>query len=186
LMDLPGDVVFRIYNNGIFMYNPPRNDMKGKVLFIDMYCAKDKGFEMTPPLNHNEVGIKDFLLNVSDLENDIVNDAAKILDGMTASKNDASKGNGISIRENDGHNVVLTHSKSNYSDHEYKGSKSDNDQSDKSFDYLSDGENELIKLRKRMRQPKLMALKSLMRYHVMKEHLLKVSIQLLMLTGLEK
>nr|GEY68973.1 potassium channel, voltage-dependent, EAG/ELK/ERG, ankyrin repeat-containing domain protein [Tanacetum cinerariifolium] len=65
--------------------------MKGKVLFIDMYCAEDDRFEMTPPLNDDEVGTEDLLLNVSDLENDILNDAAKILDGMSASKNDASK-----------------------------------------------------------------------------------------------
>ncbi|GJW97043.1 hypothetical protein Tco_0178851 [Tanacetum coccineum] len=147
---------------------------------------------------------------------DIVNDATKILDGMSASKNDASKyveyierltdginegmnegmdaanndldeqvlskqkklnkgkskliaddiaiskkrkiaskGNGISIRENDGQNVVLTDSESDSSDHAYQNSESDSDHSDKSFDYLSDGENELIELRKRMIQSKV-------------------------------
>nr|GEZ30012.1 hypothetical protein [Tanacetum cinerariifolium] len=70
---------------------PFRNDMKGKVLFTDMYCTEDEGFEMTPPLNDDEVGTEDLLLNVSDLENDIMNDAAKILDGMSASKNETSK-----------------------------------------------------------------------------------------------
>nr|GEX99822.1 Toll/interleukin-1 receptor (TIR) domain-containing protein [Tanacetum cinerariifolium] len=119
---------------------------------------------------HVKVGMEDLLLNVSNLENDIPNDAANILDGMSASKNDAmlskqkklnkgkgimtvddiaiskkkkvvSKANGISIRENDGHNVVLTDSKSDCSDHAYKNSESDSDQSDKSFDYLSVGEN---------------------------------------------
>ncbi|GKA54902.1 hypothetical protein Tco_0753851 [Tanacetum coccineum] len=182
---------------------PFRNDMKGKVLFTDMYYVEDEGFEMTTPLNDDEVGMEDLLLNVSDLENDNLNDAAKILDGMSARKNDASKcveytesitdgrnegkndgmnqgmnkgmnkgrnqgmnegmnqgmnegmdaanndldeqvvsrGNGISIRENDSHNVVLTDSKSDYSDHAYNNSESDSDQSDKSFDYLSDDEN---------------------------------------------
>nr|GFA53366.1 pentatricopeptide repeat-containing protein [Tanacetum cinerariifolium] len=196
---------------------PFRNDMKGKVLFTDMYYAEDEGFEMTPPLSDDEVGMEDLLLNVFDLENDIVNDAAKILDGMSASKNDArkyveytksltdgmddgsnegmneggndgmngtmnegmnegmnqgmnegmdasnndldeqvvSRGNDISIRENDGHNVVLTDSESDSSDHAYQDSKSDSDQLEKSFDYLSDGENELIELRKRMRQSKV-------------------------------
>ncbi|GJZ68941.1 reverse transcriptase domain-containing protein [Tanacetum coccineum] len=40
-------------------------------------------------------------------------------------------------------------------DHAYNNSESDSDQSDKSFDYLSDDENEVIKLRKRMRQSKV-------------------------------
>ncbi|GKF00035.1 hypothetical protein Tco_0023385, partial [Tanacetum coccineum] len=135
----------------------------------------DEGFEMTTPLNYDEVGMKNLLLNVSDLENDIVNDAAKILDGISASKNDvskyveytervtdgmnkvinegmneaddiaiskkrnvASRGHGISIRENEGQIVVLTDSQSDSSNHAYQNSKSDSDQSDKSFDYLSD------------------------------------------------
>ncbi|GKC30703.1 hypothetical protein Tco_1037997, partial [Tanacetum coccineum] len=164
---------------------PFRNDMKGKVLFTDMYCVEDEGFEITPPLNDNEVGKEDLLHNVFDLENDIVNDATKILDCISASKNDASKyvkyterltdginegmdaanndldeqvaskGNGISIRENDGQNVVLTDSESDSSDHAYHNSESDSDHSDKSFDYLSHGENELIELRKRMIQSKV-------------------------------
>ncbi|GKE76667.1 hypothetical protein Tco_1542787, partial [Tanacetum coccineum] len=70
---------------------PFRNDMKGKVLFTDMYCAEDEEFEMTPPLNDDEAGTEDLLINISNLENDNQNDAAKILDGMSASKNDASK-----------------------------------------------------------------------------------------------
>ncbi|GJZ68942.1 hypothetical protein Tco_0632492 [Tanacetum coccineum] len=61
---------------------PFRNDIKGKVLFTDMYYVEDEGFEMTPPLNDDEVGMEDLLLNVSDLENDNLNDASKILDGM--------------------------------------------------------------------------------------------------------
>ncbi|GKD33302.1 hypothetical protein Tco_1248811 [Tanacetum coccineum] len=161
-------------------------DLAKKVLFTHMYCAEDEGFEMTPPLNDDEVGKEDLLLYASDLENDCVNDAVntqtecKILEGMSAGNNDASKyveytqgvtdgmneginkgmneginegmdtanndldeqvlsrqkklnkgksimtpddiaiskkrkvtsrGNGISIRENDGQNVVLTDSK---------------------------------------------------------------------------
>nr|GEY68974.1 pentatricopeptide repeat-containing protein [Tanacetum cinerariifolium] len=101
-----------------------------------MYCAEDDRFEMTPPLNDDEVGTEDLILNVSDLENDILNDAAKILDGIMIADDIAiskkrkvvSRGNSISIRENDGHNVVLTDSESDCSDHAYKNSESDSDQ----------------------------------------------------------
>ncbi|GKD01586.1 hypothetical protein Tco_1171860, partial [Tanacetum coccineum] len=44
---------------------PFRNDMKGKVLFTDMYSAKDEGFEMYPPLNDDEVGKDDLVLMCS-------------------------------------------------------------------------------------------------------------------------
>nr|GEX46815.1 pentatricopeptide repeat-containing protein [Tanacetum cinerariifolium] len=97
-------------------------------------CAEDEGFEMTPPLNEDEVGKEDLLLLCSDLKNDCVNDAAKVLEGMSEGNNDANKyvdginegmngdddivtskkikvasrGNDISIRENDGRKVVLT------------------------------------------------------------------------------
>nr|GEV58616.1 hypothetical protein [Tanacetum cinerariifolium] len=196
-----------------------------------LMCAKVKAEHQRPSgllyrfgvLHDDEVGTQYFLLNVSNLENDILNDAAKILDGMSASKNDASKyveyiksitngrnegrhdglnegmnegmdvanndldeqvlskpkklnkgnimtvddiaiskkrkvvsrGNNISIRENDGHNVVLTDSESDCSNHAYKNSESDSDQSDKSFNYLSDGENEVIEVCKRLRQSKV-------------------------------
>ncbi|GJZ47238.1 hypothetical protein Tco_0601070, partial [Tanacetum coccineum] len=79
-----------------YLRSPPlksrrfRNDMKGRVLFTDMYCAEDEGFEMTPPLNGDEVGTKYLLLYAFDLENDCVNDAAKILECMSAGKNDVS------------------------------------------------------------------------------------------------
>nr|GEY87124.1 pentatricopeptide repeat-containing protein [Tanacetum cinerariifolium] len=46
---------------------------------------------MTPSLNNDEVGKEDLLLWSFDLENDCVNDAAKILEGMSEGKNDASK-----------------------------------------------------------------------------------------------
>ncbi|GJZ00538.1 hypothetical protein Tco_0517967 [Tanacetum coccineum] len=192
---------------------PFRNDTKGKVLFTNTYCAEDEGFEMNPHLNDDEVGMKDLILYASNLENDCVNDAAKILKCMSAGKNDASnyveytqgvnegmneginegmndgmnedmdtanndldkqvlsrqkklnkgkskmtiddiaisekrkvanRGNGLSIRENDGDNVVLTDSEIDSGDHAYQNSESDSDHSDKSFDYLSDGEDELI------------------------------------------
>ncbi|GKF73603.1 hypothetical protein Tco_0219935, partial [Tanacetum coccineum] len=177
---------------------PFRNDMKGRVLFIDMYCVEDECFEMYYPLNEDDVGKEYFLVWCSDLENDCMNDAAKILetmsevDGITEGLNDgmyvvnididkqvlarqkklnkgkskmtdddivtskkrkaASRGNGISIRENDGDNVVLTDYESDSDEHAYPYSESDSDHLDKSFDYLSNGEDELIEHRKRMIQ----------------------------------
>ncbi|GKB88835.1 hypothetical protein Tco_0961107 [Tanacetum coccineum] len=66
---------------------PFRDDMKGRVLFTNMYYAKDEGFKMYPPLNEDKVGKDDLLVWCSDLEND----AVKILEGMSEGKNDASK-----------------------------------------------------------------------------------------------
>ncbi|GKC91978.1 hypothetical protein Tco_1157420 [Tanacetum coccineum] len=160
---------------------PFRNDMKGRVLFTDMYCAEDEGFEMTPPLNDDEVGKEDLLLYCSDLENDCVNDAAKILEGMSAGKNDASKyveytqgvnegmNEGINEGMNDGMNEGMNDGvnedidaanndldeQTDVGDHAYQNSESDSDHSDKSFDYLSDGEDELIQHSKRMIQSKV-------------------------------
>ncbi|GJS96133.1 transposase, Ptta/En/Spm [Tanacetum coccineum] len=122
---------------------PFRNDMKGKVLFTDMYSAKDEGFEMYPPLNDDEVGKDDLVLMCSNLENDCINDAAKILEDMSEGKNDASKSvefnqgvhgsvDGVSEGMNDGANIDI-----------------DEQVLDKSFDYLSNGEDGVIELRKR-------------------------------------
>ncbi|GKB16382.1 pentatricopeptide repeat-containing protein, partial [Tanacetum coccineum] len=117
---------------------PFRNDIKGRVLFTDMYCAEDEGFEMTPPLNDDEVGKEDLLLYCSDLENDCVNDVAKILKGMSAGKNA-----GMNEGMNEGMDVATN-------DLDEQNLESDSDHSDKSFYYLSNGEDELIEHRKRM------------------------------------
>nr|GEW65080.1 hypothetical protein [Tanacetum cinerariifolium] len=89
--------------------------------------------------------------------NDGMNEGMNEVDDIAISKKRkvVSRGNNISIRENDGHNVVLTDSEFDCSDHAYKNSESDSDQSDKSFNYPSDGENEVIELWKRMRQSKV-------------------------------
>ncbi|GJZ12483.1 hypothetical protein Tco_0547713 [Tanacetum coccineum] len=203
---------------------PFRNDMKGRVLFTDMYCAKDERFEMYPPLNEDEVGKEDLLVWCSDLENDCINDAAKILEGMSESKNDSSKsveinkgvqvlvdemskgvndaanidiyelvlarqkqlnkgkclmtdddivttkkrktftkGNGVSIRENDGVNYVSTDNESDSDDHGDQQSEIDSDESNKSFDYLSNGEDEVLNLRKEEFSLNVMVLKLLMK-----------------------
>ncbi|GKF74084.1 hypothetical protein Tco_0220416, partial [Tanacetum coccineum] len=107
-----------------------------------MYCAEDEGFEYYPPLNDDEVGKDDLVLMCSDLENDCINDTAKILEAMSEGKNDASKSvefnqgvhgsvDGMSEGMNDGANIDI------------------DEQSDKSFDYLSNGEDEVIEHRKR-------------------------------------
>ncbi|GJT26272.1 hypothetical protein Tco_0906547 [Tanacetum coccineum] len=149
---------------------PFRNDMKGNVLFTDMYCAEDEGFEMTMSVSKNDASkYVEYTESITDGRNEGRNEGMNqgMNDGMNEGMNQAddiaiskkrkvvSRGNGISIKENDGHNVVLTDSESDYSNHSYKNSESDSDQSDKSFDYLSNGENEVIKLRKRMRQSKV-------------------------------
>ncbi|GKB16008.1 hypothetical protein Tco_0849931 [Tanacetum coccineum] len=185
---------------------PFRNDIKGRVLFTNMYCVEDEGFEMYPPLNEDKVGKDDLLVWCSNLEND----AAKILEGMSEGKNDASKsvefnegvhvsidgmsegmnddanidideqvlskqqlldkgkslmtdedivttkkrkivsrGNGISIRENDSVNVVSMDNESDSNNHGDHQSKTDNDESEKSFDDLSNGKDVVIEHRKR-------------------------------------
>nr|GFB53573.1 hypothetical protein [Tanacetum cinerariifolium] len=131
-----------------------------------MYYAEDRGFEMYPPLNEDKVGKDDLLVWCANLENDL----AKILKGINEGKNDASKSvkfnegvhvsvdgmsegmnddayivtgsNDISIRENDDVNAVSTDNESDSDDHGDHQSETDSDESDKSFDYLSNGEDE--------------------------------------------
>ncbi|GJZ09730.1 hypothetical protein Tco_0544013 [Tanacetum coccineum] len=167
----------------------------------------------------DDVGKEDLLVWCSDLENDCMNDVAKILETMSEGKNNASKsvkftqgvqgavdgiteglndgmyvvnidideqvlarqkklnkgkskmtdddivtskkrkvasrGIGISIKGNDGDNVVLTDYETDSDEHAYQYSESDTDHLDKSFDYLSNGEDELIEHRKRTIQFKV-------------------------------
>nr|GEW97513.1 hypothetical protein [Tanacetum cinerariifolium] len=100
-IDRPSDVVFRIHYNGVFQHDPLRslplksrpfkNDIKGRNLFTNMYYAEDEGFEMYPPLNEDEVGKEDLLVWCFDLENEYINDAAKILEAMSEGNNDVIK-----------------------------------------------------------------------------------------------
>nr|GEW00061.1 ribonuclease H-like domain-containing protein [Tanacetum cinerariifolium] len=133
LMDRRDDVVFKIHYNGVFIFDPLRS------------CH---------------------------LENEGMNNAAKVAEGMndaarvghnmeldsTEGRNDADKcvnideeGSYISIREND--NPVSSNNESdiegNIDEYFHMYSKIDIDESDKSFDYLSNGEDEVIELRKR-------------------------------------
>nr|GEW76276.1 pyruvate kinase [Tanacetum cinerariifolium] len=66
-----------------FKSRPFKNEMKGRDLFTDMYCAEDEDFEMYPPLNEDEVGKEDLLVWCFDLENEYINDVAKILEAMS-------------------------------------------------------------------------------------------------------
>ncbi|GKF85792.1 hypothetical protein Tco_0253619, partial [Tanacetum coccineum] len=71
-------------------------------------------------------------------------------DNVTTKKRKVvTKGNGISIRENDGVNIVSTNIKSDSVDYGDQQSKTDSDESNKSFDYLSNSKDEVIGLRKR-------------------------------------
>ncbi|GJZ99060.1 hypothetical protein Tco_0671611 [Tanacetum coccineum] len=179
---------------------PFRNDMKSKVLFIDMYYHEDEGFVYYPSLNDDEVGKDNLVLRSCDLENEGMNDVAKTLDGMNdvlegriecvEGMNDAAKsvefidavdvltrqnkldegkrpmtdddivtskkiknscrGNDVSIRENDKPVFSDDESDSDENADEYAHMffESESDESDKSFDYLSNGEDEVIELRK--------------------------------------
>nr|GEX42198.1 zinc finger, CCHC-type [Tanacetum cinerariifolium] len=122
----------------------------------------DKGFEMYPPLNEDEVGKDDLLLMCFDLENDCINDAAKILEGMSEGSNHVNK----SVECNEGvHGLVdgmsedddICH-RDNESDFDELGddqSKTDSDESDKSFDYLSNDKYEVTELRNKRIQFKI-------------------------------
>ncbi|GJX90886.1 hypothetical protein Tco_0344212 [Tanacetum coccineum] len=164
-----------------YLRSPPlksrrfRNDIKGKVLFTNTYCAEDEGFEMNPHLNDDEVGVnegmnegiregmndgmndgmnEDMDTANNDLDKQVLSRQKKLNKGKSKMTIDdiaisekrkvASRGNGLSIRENDGDNVVLTDSKTDSGDHAYQNSESDSDHLDKYFDYLSNGEDELI------------------------------------------
>ncbi|GKE10700.1 hypothetical protein Tco_1414251 [Tanacetum coccineum] len=168
--------------NSPYLWSPPlktfRNDIKGKVLFINMYCAKDEGFEHYPLLNDDEVGKNDAskslefnqgvhgLDGISEGMNDGANidideqilarqkklDKGKCLmtgdDIVTSKKRKiASRGNGISIRENASDNVVFTDNKSVSDEHGDDYSEL-TVMTQTSLDYLSNGEDEVIKLRK--------------------------------------
>ncbi|GKB69865.1 hypothetical protein Tco_0931277, partial [Tanacetum coccineum] len=72
--------------NSPYLRYPPlksrsfRNDMKGKVLFIGMYCPEDEGFEYYPLLNDDEVGKDNLVLRSCDLENEGMNDDANCIE----------------------------------------------------------------------------------------------------------
>nr|GEV16178.1 hypothetical protein [Tanacetum cinerariifolium] len=111
-------------------FRPFRNDMKGKVLFTEMHSHEDK-------------------------ENEGINDAAKTLEGM----NDVVEGR-IEYVEgmNDAAKFVefIDVVDDNERDFDKNADKyahlffeSESDESDKSFDYLSNGEDEVTELRKR-------------------------------------
>ncbi|GJS99092.1 hypothetical protein Tco_0820262 [Tanacetum coccineum] len=187
------DVVFRIYYNGVFIFDPLRymsvkelvawseqesnslhlkssplktkpfrNNREGKVLFKDMYCPNDEHLEHLPPLN-DEVGKDDLVSKFSHLGNKGMNDAANIVDGMhdglehviideellgSINKQFLARQKKLD-KEND--NPLLNESDSEDTDDEYAHmySESEGDDSEKSFNYLSDGEVKLIELRKR-------------------------------------
>ncbi|GJT14878.1 hypothetical protein Tco_0873584 [Tanacetum coccineum] len=108
---------------------PFRNDMKGRVLFTDMYCAKYEGFKMYPLLNEDE-GNNDASKCV-----DVTQGVQGAVDGITGGMNDGMDVANIDI---DVYKFLSKH-----------------DHSDKSFDYLSNGEDELIEHRRRMIQFKV-------------------------------
>ncbi|GJS77242.1 putative reverse transcriptase domain-containing protein [Tanacetum coccineum] len=64
------------------LYDLAEKHVISKVMFTEMYCHKDEGFEHCPPLNDDEVG-KDYLVPRScDFDNKCMNNASKILESM--------------------------------------------------------------------------------------------------------
>nr|GEZ01853.1 pyruvate kinase [Tanacetum cinerariifolium] len=244
-MDMPDDVVFRIHYNGVFKYAPRRYEQfrvvemqactTHRVMFshlLDMLehdgymsveelvaWAEDEAnspYLRSPPLKSRPFRNDMRVLMCFDLENEDMNNAAKILEGMSdavegriecvegvndvanevvhgtiecveglndganclsideqvfATQNkldkgkypitnddivtskkrkNPSRGNGISIRENDNH--VFMDNETNSDENVDNYSETESEESDKSFDYLSNGEDEVIELTIRMIQ----------------------------------
>ncbi|GKE74659.1 hypothetical protein Tco_1536700, partial [Tanacetum coccineum] len=106
--------------------------------WICIYNHDDEGFDFYPPLNDDEVGDKVIVDKVTenrDVDNvvDMVGHNMEV--DSVEDKNDVAKGVNID-------NKVLA--RQNKIDKE-----SDSDESDKYFDYLSNGEDEVIELRQR-------------------------------------
>ncbi|GKE28907.1 pentatricopeptide repeat-containing protein, partial [Tanacetum coccineum] len=132
---------------------PFRNDMKGRVLFTDMYCAKYEGFKMYPLLNEDE-GNNDASKSV-----DVTQGVQGAVDGITGGMNDGMDVANIDIDEQVlAKQKKLYKGKSKMTDDDIVTSKKRKVASrgnDKSFDYLSNGEDELIEHRRRMIQFKV-------------------------------
>ncbi|GJT52297.1 hypothetical protein Tco_0978454 [Tanacetum coccineum] len=129
--------------------------MEGKVLFTDMYCSDDEHPKHLPPLNDDEVGKDDLVPNSSDLGNEGMNDAAKILKGMNDGVEVVRINEQVLARqkeldkENDNPLSNESDSEDTIDEYAHMYPESEGDEFNKSFDYLSDGEDEVIKLRKR-------------------------------------
>ncbi|GJS98918.1 hypothetical protein Tco_0820088 [Tanacetum coccineum] len=145
--------------NSPYLWSPPlksrpfRNDMKGKVLFTNMYCAEDEGFEHYPPLNDDEVGKNDVskssefnqgVHGLVDCMSKGMNDGANIDidEQILARQNKLDKGKCLMTSDD-----IVTSKKR-------KIASMGNVMTQTSLDYLSNGEDEVIKLKKRRIQCK--------------------------------
>nr|GEW96961.1 transposase, MuDR, MULE transposase domain protein [Tanacetum cinerariifolium] len=80
---------------------PFRNDMKGRVLFTDMYYAEDEGFEMYPPLNDNEADSRGYKWGKNDASKSVefTQGVQGAVDGITEGMNDSMDVDNIDIDE---------------------------------------------------------------------------------------
>nr|GEU37763.1 zf-CCHC domain-containing protein/UBN2 domain-containing protein [Tanacetum cinerariifolium] len=143
LMDRPGDVVFRIHYNEVM--SEGKNDASKSVEFNEGVHVSVDG--MSEGMNYDaNIDIDEQVLakqKLLDKGKSLMTDDVIF---TTKKRKIVTRGNGISIRENDSVNVVPTDNESDYNDHGDHQSETD---SDESFDYLSNGEDVVIKLRKR-------------------------------------
>ncbi|GJU99751.1 pentatricopeptide repeat-containing protein [Tanacetum coccineum] len=136
---------------------PFRNPIECMVLFRDQHCIEDEHLEHGPPLTEDEMLLMlkclKFLIVLmlksllSNKKLDKGKGKMSEADIFTSKKQQPlQRGNGITIRENE--NPLPTDTDSSNSE-DYSQSESESDCSEKSFDYLSDCDDEVIELRKR-------------------------------------
>ncbi|GJX12565.1 hypothetical protein Tco_0204323, partial [Tanacetum coccineum] len=125
---------------------PFRKDFKGKVLFTKRYNHEDKGFDYYPPLNGDEMGLNDVARVGHNMEVDNVKDMNDVGNGVNIDEEVLARQKKLDKgKENDNHISSNNESDSEDNVDEYADmySESDNDESDKSFDYLSNGEDKV-------------------------------------------
>ncbi|GJW98956.1 pentatricopeptide repeat-containing protein [Tanacetum coccineum] len=140
--DGPNDIVFKVHYNGMFFFDP-LGYYQGRVVEIDG-CSKDSVM-YTHLLNMLAAKIKVLMLK-SLLKLHKGKGKMSEADIFTSKKQKPlQRGNGITIRENE--NPLPTDDSSDSED--YSQSESESDCFKKSFNYLSDCDDEVIELRKR-------------------------------------
>ncbi|GKC85225.1 hypothetical protein Tco_1140942 [Tanacetum coccineum] len=166
--DFKGKVLFtKRYNHEDkgFDYYPPLNGDEGIIQYVEGMHDGVDGLNDVARVGHNmEVdNVKDMndVGNGVNIDEEVLARQKKIDKGKhTMTEDDivtikkimnVCRGNGISMRENDNHISLNNESDSEDNVDEYADmySESDSDESDKSFDYLSNGEDKVTELRKR-------------------------------------
>ncbi|GJX08312.1 pentatricopeptide repeat-containing protein [Tanacetum coccineum] len=150
--------------NSPYLRSPPlktrpfRHNMEGKVLFTDMYCP---GYDAANIIDGMHDGVEPVIIDeqlLASIDKQILARQKKLDKGKcpmteediftSKKRKNVRRGNGISIRENDNPLSNGSDSEDTIDEYAHMYSKSEGDDSDKSFDYC-DGEDEVIELRKR-------------------------------------